>query len=273
MRRLCWRTRLRVAPDIYSGPMRRIGEDEVAEHARKLAPILAHLELQPLDEDLAGRLRKKGVPEWQMFGEPRAVVELCERRFQTDPAPVSTNDLEVDTSRPVLFLDFDGVVSPMPVTRKDKSERGHLVFRKNDPGFVYIMNSFGMGSHFWVSLDLIAAAGELAATFDIVWSSSWGVSALPLGALVGWPVDLPFVQLRHDDPITGKSNFKTKHEAIAELIGSTTRPVVWCDDHQQAATQRLIADRPGPTLCIKPLKRHGLLNKHIGEMLTWAERL
>lgn len=154
-----------------------------------------HLELLPANATAAARLIERGVPEWQLLGRPKALDDAFREGFTSDdPPPVTQGEIQAGT-RPLLFMDFDGVFSPLPTTFLDDRERGRLLFRKGDPSYVYFVAEYGIGAYFWVSCDLVAAAGQLAQEFDIVWASTWLFVCQPLGSLVGWPLDLPWVDL------------------------------------------------------------------------------
>ena len=223
----------------------------------------AHLNLLPLDPMLVESVAKRGVSEWQMLGQPRALADPWEAGFDSDPPPITADEIR-DGHRPLLFLDFDGVFSPLPSTYLDTYERGRLVFRKGDSNYMYFLAGYGMGSNYWVSRDLIDSAVPLAETFDIVWASTWLFACRPLGSLVGWPLDLPWVDLGD----VKRRHFKA--QSIRALLGDSERTVVWTDDHQTPASQQLLSDRPGRTLCIKPPKRSGLRSKHLDAMLAFA---
>ena len=225
----------------------------------------AHLDLLPPEPMLTGSLAKRGVPEWQMLGQPRALADAWAAGFDSDPPPL-TNDEVRDGTRPLLFLDFDGVFSPLPSTHLDNYERGQLLFRKGDPNYVYFLAGYGMGSNYWVARELIKAATQLTETFDIVWASTWLFVCRPLGSLVGWPMNLPWVDLGDSN----RHHFKAK--AIRDLLGDSERTVVWADDHQTPAAQQLLADRPGRTLCIRPPKRSGLRARHLDAILAFPSQ-
>lgn len=89
--------------------------------------------------------------------------------FAEDPPPLTADELD---DRPVLVLDFDGVVSPLPNTLADKHERGRQFFQAGNQAYVYVLAGYGMGSNYWVSKDLIEAGPELGKMFQIVWASS-----------------------------------------------------------------------------------------------------
>ena len=203
------------------------------------------------------------VPEWQMLGQPVALAAAQAAGFEEDPPPLTADDLD---DRPVLVLDFDGVVSPLPNTLADKYERGRQFFQAGNKAYVYVLAGYGMGSNYWVSKDLMDAGSELEKKFQIVWASSWDFVCRPLGTLFGVSPDLPWIEL-----IDGYATLE-RARAIRRIVGED-RPVVWCDDQQTAASQRYMSERAGPTLCIRPAKRYGLRAKHLDRIFTFSKQL
>ncbi|GAB3948593.1 hypothetical protein GCM10029976_080090 [Kribbella albertanoniae] len=114
--------------------------------------------------------------------------------------------------RPLLLLDFDGPLNP------------HT--KPPPPG--YLRHEIAEGTKSWVvhlnphhGVELRA----LAATFDLVWASSWehGANRL-LSPLLGLP-QLPTILWPDRTPIPGRS-WKTPY--VAEWVGD--RSFVWVDD-------------------------------------------
>jgi|GEM_PF-6239814 len=113
----------------------------------------------PVDLSTVPRETAELVPAWQMVSQPFALADAMKRGFERDPLPLKPGDFA--DSRPILVLDFDGVISPLPTTERDSSERGRLLFQAGNRNYVYIVAAYGMGSHYWVSLDLIEAGEAL----------------------------------------------------------------------------------------------------------------
>lgn len=221
--------------------------------------ITLPFETLPVEQAQLPRSARGKVPSWQMFGQPHALRNAPNKQATSDTPAATGADLGL--GKPLLVLDFDGVISPLPTTRLDRTQRGHLLFHSGNPNYVYILAGYGTGKNYWVPLDLIERAADLAAQFDIVWASSWGPSCRPLGALLGWATDLPWIDLRH-----GYGPMQ-RAKAIREIAGEE-RTVVWCDDQQTRHAQQHLSTRPGHTLCVRPAKRYGLRAKHLDQILT-----
>ena len=197
------------------------------------------------------------------MGRPVAVDHALQAGLIGNPPPLVRENLD---DRPVLVLDFDGVVSPLPTTLADRQDRGRLLFHGGNPAYVYVIAGYGVGSNYWVPVDLVHAAAELHRRFQIVWASSWGFACRPLAAMFGWPTDLPWVDL-----VDGFGPVE-RARVIRRVVGEH-RATAWCDDQQTPSAQRHMSDRTGPTLCISPAKRYGLRAKHIDKLLAFADEL
>jgi len=169
-------------------------------------------------------------------------------------------------SRPWLFLDLDGVVSPVPTQAKraEIRENGPPAGHKTWDEAIYDM---------YVDTRLNEWADSLDDAFDVVWASSWEDNlvrpvAEPLG-LPSWPV-LPI-------PITAPkphSQIGYKARAIARHLDSDPRPFAWCDDfiRRLGRLPKELKHAEMPYLLVSPNSRVGLTTRHIETLLAFAEQ-
>ncbi len=128
--------------------------------------------------------------------------------------------------KPWLFMDLDGVISPVPSqTRKQQ-------IRKNGPprgfrtwsGAIYDM---------YVDARLLDWAAQLDRAFDVVWSTGWGETLLPVVAtplgLDHWPI-LSIPPASEDSHPDTSGPLGLKAQAIADHLTQDPRPFAWCDD-------------------------------------------
>jgi hypothetical protein len=173
-------------------------------------------------------------------------------------------------SRPWLFLDLDGVISPLPprdvedYEEKFRIPAGHVTW----PGALYRMH---------VDERLPAWAAQLDGVYDVVWATSWqtGVRkwvAEPLGLpewpVLTWPLSGP-VPHRF-----GRGWVRFKAQAIHAHLQADPRPFAWADDHLSRHTP------PPPIyelgldhLLIRPRPLTGLTPEHVEQMLTFTAQL
>jgi hypothetical protein len=167
-------------------------------------------------------------------------------------------------------MDLDGVISPVP------SQAHKLRIRKNGPpkGFrtwpsaVYDM---------YVDERLLDWAAQLDRAFDVVWSSAWGQTLLPVVAtplgLDHWPILSmpPASEDSHPDP---NGPLGLKAQAIADHLTQDPRPFAWCDDFltRDSHPQPTLRTLGLPYLFLRPGSRTGLRPKHIAKLLEFAQQ-
>jgi hypothetical protein len=173
-------------------------------------------------------------------------------------APVSAGGVQ-GTSRPLLMVDIDGVISLFAMPGRNWTERG-----ASEGSF----HSIEGIPHF---LSSIAAAHLLAlgAHFELVWASGWEEKAGEhLPHLLGLPEGLPFLRFAR---AVGKSNAHWKLESIDAFAAG--RPLAWLDDAFNPACHTWARERSAPTLLVQTQPEHGLTLREAQELVAWAQAL
>jgi len=159
------------------------------------------------------------------------------------------------TSRPILFVDVDGVISVFGF-----APHGRL------PGPMHWIDG--------VAHCIPEAVGErlvrLAERFELVWATGWEERAnehLPF--ILGLPFrDLPCLTF------DGRAVFGTAHwkvDAIDEYAGD--RPAAWVDDNLDEDCRAWAEGRAAPTLLVETEAAEGLTDEHVRQLLAWADGL
>lgn len=167
--------------------------------------------------------------------------------------------------RPWLFLDLDGVVSPVPPRGADRDEipLGYMTW----DGAIY--------QPMYVDQHLPAWAQSLDAAFDVVWATSWqrtvlGAVAEPLG-LPAWPVLTWPLTLEPTRRQGGRGRLRQKTAVIVEHLRRDPRPFAWADDfHARRCPPPPVRDLQLDCLIIRPAVRIGLTAAHVDDLLAFA---
>jgi HAD domain in Swiss Army Knife RNA repair proteins len=154
-------------------------------------------------------------------------------------------------SRPLLFMDVDGVLNPFPDTPPGFDE---LDLFPEDREPVRLHPAHGD----WLR--------ELAEVFDVVWATGWGEDAnsrlCPHFGLEPFELlALPAV------PFTAEE----KVPAVAACAG--VRPAAWVDDLLGPAARAWAAARESPTLLVEVDSETGLTRPAVDRLLAWARAL
>src|SRR5436190_15651147 len=158
----------------------------------------------------------------------------------------------VDSERPLLALDVDGVISLFgfdgPI---DKAPgRFHLI-----NGMAHCIPD-GVGDRL----------RRLASEYEIIWATGWEDRANErLPEILGLPGELPFLTF------DGSARFGTAHwkiKAIEHYAGE--RPVAWVDDCLDDTCREWASEREAPTLLIPTESATGLQDSHVQALLGWA---
>jgi Swiss Army Knife RNA repair-like protein len=159
------------------------------------------------------------------------------------------------TSKPILFVDVDGVVSV----------------------FGFAEGSDPPGRFQWIdgiAHCILPEAGErlnrLAERFELVWATGWEERAnehLPF--LLDLDGDeLPW--LRFDGgAVFGSAHWKL--DAIGAYAGD--RPAAWIDDNLDQECEAWAAGREAPTLLVKTESAVGISEEHTEQLLAWADEV
>jgi HAD domain in Swiss Army Knife RNA repair proteins len=156
---------------------------------------------------------------------------------------------------PILFLDVDGVISLF----------GFDAGRPPDGRFQWIN-----GVLHYISPACGLRLCRLAERFELVWATGWEETANEyLPHLLGLPEELPV--LRFD----GRARFGTAHWKIAaiEEYSGPSRPLAWVDDSLDDSCWAWASERPAPTLLVHTSSHEGMLDRHVEELIAWADRL
>jgi hypothetical protein len=159
------------------------------------------------------------------------------------------------TSRPILFVDVDGVISVFGF-----APHGQL------PGPMHWIDGVAHCIPETVGERLV----RLAERFELVWATGWEERAnehLPF--ILGLPFrDLPCLTF------DGRAVFGTAHwkvDAIDEYAGD--RPAAWVDDNLDEDCRAWAEGRAAPTLLVKTEAAEGLTDTQVEQLLDWAEDL
>jgi hypothetical protein len=174
--------------------------------------------------------------------------------------------------RPWLFLDLDGVVSPVPPQHRKE----HI--RKNGPPAGYVTWPDAVYD-MYVDERLTDWARQLDEVYDVVWCSSWGVTLLPAVAeplgLDHWPA-LPVAHQTERTETVSSINrgVGDKAKAIAIHLEQDPRPFAWCDDYlDRRSLPEPVRSLRLAYLLVRPNARKGLTPEHIRKLLEFAHDL
>jgi Swiss Army Knife RNA repair-like protein len=160
-----------------------------------------------------------------------------------------------ERSKPILFLDVDGVISVFGFS-PDIAEF---------PGPIHWIDG--------VAHCIPDEGGErlmrLWDRFDLVWATGWEEKANDY---------LPFI-LRLPGPLPvltfdGRAVFGSAHWKLDAIEAyARGRPAAWIDDNVDEECHAWAERREEPTLIVQTLSPVGITDEHVDELLAWADEL
>jgi hypothetical protein len=160
------------------------------------------------------------------------------------------------TSKPILFVDVDGVISVFGFS----PNAGEL------PGAFHWID----GVAHCIPSEAGGRLVRLSSRFELVWATGWEEKAneylpyilqLPTG-------ELPCLVFQ------GRAVFGSAHwklDAISEYAGD--QPAAWIDDNIDDACRYWATAREVPTLLVETESAVGITDEHVERLLEWADEV
>lgn len=164
--------------------------------------------------------------------------------------------MTIDTQKPILFLDVDGVISVF----------GFSPSQEDFPGPFHWVD----GIAHCIPEALGGRLERLAERFELVWATGWEEKA---NEYLPFILKLSFAEL----PVLtfgGRAVFGSSHwklDAMQEYAGS--RPAAWIDDNIDEECERWAKQREVPTLLVRTKSSTGMTDKHVKQLLRWASKV
>jgi hypothetical protein len=164
--------------------------------------------------------------------------------------------LVTNETKPILFVDVDGVISLFGFA----PDLGQL------PGPLHWIDG--------VAHCIPSAVGErlvrLAEGFELVWATGWEERA---NEHLPFLLNLPFSDLP-SLTFDGRAVFGSSHwkvDAIDEYAAD--RPAAWIDDNIDETCIEWAEGRDAATLIVQTASAEGLTDEHVSQLLRWADEL
>jgi hypothetical protein len=158
----------------------------------------------------------------------------------------------VDSDRPVLALDVDGVISLFGFGGRISEA----------PGRFHLIN----GMAHCIPDGIGGMLERLASSYEIVWATGWEDRANErLPDILGLPDQLPFLTF------DGRARFGTAHwktDALDRYAGE--RALAWVDDSIDVTCRAWADERSAPTLLVQTESDIGLTERHVEALLGWV---
>ena len=159
-----------------------------------------------------------------------------------------------DTSKPILFVDVDGVISVFGFF----PDAGRL------PGPFHWID----GVAHCIPPDVGERLVRLSSRFELVWATGWEEKA---NEYLPYILDLPARELPclafQGQAVFGSAHWKL--DAISHYAGG--RPAAWIDDNLDEACRYWASEREAPTLLVETASAVGITDEHVDTLLTWAD--
>ena len=157
-------------------------------------------------------------------------------------------------SRPILFVDVDGVISLFGF------ESG-----LEPPGSFHMVD----GIVHCIGSSAAARLARLSERYELVWATGWEEKANEyLVRLLQLESELPVLTF------DGRARFGTAHwklEAIEEH--ARDRPAAWIDDNLDDECHTWASRRSAPTLLVETEPATGIGEEHVELLLRWADEV
>ena len=159
------------------------------------------------------------------------------------------------TSKPVLAVDVDGVISLFGFD-------GPL---DQVPGRFHLLDGIAHCIADGVGPRLL----RLAEHFELIWATGWEERANDhLPHLLGLPTELPTLTFG------GRARFGTAHWKLDALDSyGGDRPLAWIDDSLDDSCHDWAERRAAPTLLVPTRSDEGLTDAQVEAMIAWAREL
>jgi len=160
------------------------------------------------------------------------------------------------TTKPILFVDVDGVISLF----------GFSPGVDDFPGAFHTVD----GIAHCISPDAGERLVRLAERFELVWATGWEERA---NEHLPWLLELPFRDLPTltfgEAAVFGSAHWKLN--AIEEYAHG--RPAAWIDDNLDEECEEWAAARHEPTLLVLTEPAIGMSDEHVEQLLRWADQV
>ena len=172
----------------------------------------------------------------------------------------------MSANRPLLLLDVDGTLSPIP--RQPGRTYPHGVEWKEVAR---------LAGEILVDARLPAWLEKLSASYDFLWATSWHEQANEiLSAPLGLPTDLPWIDFTAHHRNAERAEREVgcgKFGAVRAALHSARRPAAWVDDDLSLAAIRWAHQRRIPTLFLPTTPNVGITERHVERLERWAAEL
>jgi HAD domain in Swiss Army Knife RNA repair proteins len=164
--------------------------------------------------------------------------------------------LVTNDTKPILFLDVDGVISVFGFS----PDAGTL------PGPFHWID----GVAHCIPADVGERLARLSDHFELVWATGWEEKA---NEYLPYILDLPAPELPcllfQGQAVFGSAHWKL--DAISDYADD--RPAAWIDDNIDDACRYWATARDAPTLLVETQSAIGITDEHVDTLLAWADEV